>query len=430
MIFGFGKKKQEEDFDEEVELVLFQGTFSGIEVDISEHARMAEVGLLRAKELVSDALEGRAELLRLEPKGDRVVAQMMIDGVGHAGARLSSKEGLAVTQCLKLVSGMEVRERKKPQQGGIKAEYKDRKYLLMIDTKPLEGGVERLNVHLIDVKDARYSPQELGFDGSVIDKIREMAASKNGLILAAGPTGSGVTTLSFALLRGIDAYLYSVHTVIDVRHRELKNIGKFERREGESLDEVLQRLIRVEGDVAYIEPITNAEIAKTALAKQEDLTLVAEIPARDAAAGIEMFCKLTGDPKASATALRGVFSQKLIRRLCEKCKQPYRPNPKFLQKVGLPDTVQTLYRPYKPEEGEAPRHCKRCNGMGYLGRVAMLEIIEMTDRMQQLVAAGKPAAELKAQARKEKMTNIKDDGLRLVAEGVTSLEELQRVFKA
>lgn len=431
MIFGFGgKKQQEEDHDEEIELVQFQGAFSGVDVDLSEHTRVVAVGMPRAKELISEALNRSAELLRLEPKGDRVIAQMMIDGMGHAGARLSSKEGLAVVQSLKLVSGMDVRERKKPQQGGIKAEFNDRKYYLMTDTKPLEGGVERFNIQLVDVKDAKYSPQELGFGDELVNKIRELASGKKGILLAAGPPGSGTTTLSYAILRGIDAYLYSIFTVINPWHRELKNITTFERREGEALEDVLQRINRIEGDVVYIEPISSPQVAKAALQRQEELVLVSEMVTRDAASAIETFSKLSGDPSATANAIRGVFSQKLIRRLCERCKQPYRPNPKFLQKVGLPDTVQTLYRPYKPEEGEQPRYCKRCKGAGYLGRVAMIELIEMTDDMKKLVAAGRPAADLKTQARKEKMPNIKDSGLQLVADGVTSLEELQRIFKA
>lgn len=431
MIFGFGKKNHEDDdLDEEVELVLFQGAFSGAEVDLAENARLVQAGMLRAKELVTDTLERRAEMLRLEPKGERVVAQMYVDGVGHAGSRLSSREGLAVTSCLKLVAGLDPKERKRPQQGGIKAEFDDRKFLLMIETKPLQGGVERLTLHVVDVKDAKYSAQELEFNETVVTRVRELASERGGIILVAGPPGSGTTTSVFAFVRGIDSYLYAVFSLIDPGHRDLKNVTRFDRREGEDLDTALQRLIRMEGDVAYIEPITSQEIAKVALGKQEFLTLIAEMPARDAASAIETFVKLTGDPAASAQALKCVISQKLIRRLCSKCKQPYRPNPKMIQKVGLPDSVQTLYRPYKPEEGEDVRVCKVCGGVGYLGRIAMLEFIDMTDEMRQLVAAGKSANEIKSQARKEKMLNFKDDGLRMVAEGITSLEELQRVFKA
>ncbi len=431
MIFGFGRNDEDEyDDDEEFELVLFQGTVSGVEVDISEHARLAEAGLNRAKELVTDAIERRAELIRIEPKGERTVAQFQVDGIAFAGGRMSKKEGLAVTQVLKLLSGMDIKQRKKPQHGGLKAEFEEQKYVLDIHTKPLGSGAERLTINIVDVKNAKYGPDELDFNPEIREKIRELSASKTGLMIAAGPPGSGTTTTAFALVRGIDSYIFATYCFIDVGHRELKNISTFDRREDESLDDALRRLIRMEGDVAFVDPISNEEILQTILNKQSELSIITEITAKDAAFAVEKLCKLSGDPKKIAEAVRGVFGQKLIRRLCEKCKKPYRPNPKLLKKVGLDESVATLYKNYKFDEEEDARPCKVCGGGGYIGRIAMLELVEMTEGMKAVVAKGASAADIKVQARKEKMLTFKDDGLRLVAEGMTSLEELQRAFRA
>lgn len=429
MIFGFGKKQEEDDYEDEVELVMFQGTFSGVEVDLSEHARLAQVGLLRAKEIVTDALERRAERIRIEPKGERAVIQLFVDGIGFAGGRMSSKEGMAVTQCLKLVSGMDVKNRKEAQSGGIRAEFDDRKYLLMMNTKPLGGGAERLTVDLIDVKNAKYSPMELGYSQSIIDKIRDLTNEK-GIVLAAGPPDSEVTSLAFTIMRGIDAYVRTTFALINVGHRDLGSVSQFERRETDDLETALQRLIRMEGDVAYIEPFDNETTIKQAFEKCDEITLISEIAARDASSAIPALYKVAGDPKIVAKSINGVFGQKLIRKLCDKCKQPYRPNPKLIKKVGLPEEVQTLFRPPQAEDGEDLRVCRKCGGSGYFGRTAMIELIEMTDGMKQVVAAGKDASAIKAQAREENMPNFKDEGLRLVAEGVTSLEELQRAFRA
>lgn len=430
MIFGFGKKNQEEDLDDEVELVLFQGTLSGVEVDIASHARLAEVGLLRAKEIVTDALERRAEMLRIEPKGEKgAMVQLFVDGIGYSGGRLIGKEGLAVTQVLKLVSGLEPKQRTKPQSGGIRAEFDDRKYILAIDTKPTKEG-ERLTLQIVDVKNAKYSPTELGFSAESVEKIRELTGRRRGIVLAAGPPGTGVTSLAFAIVRGIDAYVHATFALFDTGHRELGSVSKFERREGEELGTALQRLIRMEGDIAYVEPFDNEKTVRDSFEKHEEITMVSEMKARDAASAVESLSKILKDPKLVAEAVNGVFGQKLIRVLCEKCKQPYRPNPKLIQKVGLPEEVQTLYRPPQPEPGEEIRPCRRCGGSGYLGRAAMIELIEMTDDMKKVVAAGGDAAAIKAQARKEKMLTFREEGLKLVAEGKTSLEELQRVFRA
>ncbi len=431
MIFGFGRSNEDEyDDEEEMDLVLFQGTFSGVEVDISEHARLAEAGLERAKELVTDAIERRAELIRIEPKGERTVAQFQVDGIAFAGGRMSKKEGLAVTQILKLLSGLDIKQRKKPQNGILKAEFDDVKYYLDIHTKPLGGGAERLTINIIDVKNAKYGPDELDFNPAVREKIRELSHSKTGLLIAAGPPGSGTTTTAFAIARGIDSYIYAIYCFFDVGYRDLKNITPFDRRDDESLEEALQRLIRMEGDVAFVEPISDKEILETILKKQTELAIISEITAKDAAFAIEKMCKLSGNPQQIAEAVRGVFGQKLIRRLCTKCKKPYRPNPKLLKKVGLDESVATLYRNHKFDEEEDLRPCKVCGGGGYYGRIAMLELIEMTESMKAVVAKGGSAADIKAQARKEKMLSFKNDGLRLVAEGITSLEELQRAFRA
>ncbi|MCA8987838.1 MAG: Flp pilus assembly complex ATPase component TadA [Planctomycetaceae bacterium] len=430
MIFGFGKKnKEEEDYDDEQDLVMFQGAFSGAEVDFTEHARLVQVGLLRAKELITEGLERRAERIRIEPKGERAVVQLIVDGVGYAGGRLSSKEGMAVTQVLKLVSGLDVKNRKSVQKGGIRAEWDDRKFLVMLESKPLQGGAERLTIDLIDVKNAKYSPQELEFSPAVMEKIRELT-SKPGIVIAAGPPGSGTTTTSWAILRGIDSYVFASFCFVDPGHRELGNVSKFDRRSDATLDAELVRLTRMEGNVAYIEPLNDAETLNTAMEHTGRLSIVSEMTARDAPSAVESLCKLSGDPAKVASALKGVFGQKLIRKLCEKCKQPYRPNPKLVQKVGLPEKTQVLYKPPSAEDGADIRVCKRCGGSGYLGRVAMLELIEMTDKMKEVVAAGKGSAEIKQVAREENMLNFKDEGLRLVAEGVTSLEELQRAFRA
>ncbi len=181
---------------------------------------------------------------------------------------------------------------------------------------------------------------------------------------------------------------------------------------------------------AHIENVSAHGKKAAILKKQTDLAIISELTAKDAASAVEKLCKLSGKPAEIAEAVRGVFGQKLIRRLCERCKQPYRPNPKLLKKVGLDESVTTLYKHRKFNEEEDARPCKVCGGGGYIGRIAMLELVEMTEGMKALVAKGASAADIKAQARKEKMLSFKDDGLRLVAEGTTSLEELQRAFRS
>ena len=134
MIFGFGKRtdESEDDEEEDIEYVLFQGALNGREANLGANARLAQAGLIPSKEIVTDALLRRADLLRIEPKGDRALTQISIDGIAYPGSRLSKQQGHAVTQMMKLLSGLDVQVRGKPQSGGIRAELQGTKYELRV----------------------------------------------------------------------------------------------------------------------------------------------------------------------------------------------------------------------------------------------------------------------------------------------------------
>lgn len=427
MIFGFGRKRQQEEEEEEIELVLFQGALNGNDANLSANGRLVEAGLVPAKELVTDALQRRAGAIRLEPKGDRAAAMLVIDGIAYPGDRYSRQQALAITQMLKLLAGLDIKERSKPQEGGIKAEFDGQPYELLVATTPLGGGAERLTVRANNLKVKLDTPADLGFSEELKNKVRELGVQK-GIFCTVGPPASGTTTTEFAVIRALDAYIYQIFTLLDPGRRKLDNVTVFEVNPGDDLEKTLQRLFRIDADVILLEPLKDEATAKTIFAAHENAAMHTEFAAKDAAAGVVQLCKWVGNPKLVAAGLTAIMSQKLIRLLCSECRQAYRPNPQFLKKAGLPSSVTVLYRKPKLLEGEEP--CGHCGGSGYYGRIAMFELLEMTEEMRSVVASGADGAAIKAQMRKEKMLTLQKDGLRLVAEGRTSLEELQRVFKA
>jgi type IV pilus assembly protein PilB len=433
VVFGFGKGKRDDDDDEEeqVELVLFQGAVNGKDANLAANARLVQAGLMRAKEMISDALSRRAEMVRLEPKDKVSIATFFVDGIPYPGARMPPQAGLAVTQMVKLLAGLDIQVRDKPQSGGINAEYQETPYTLRVNTFPVQGGGERLVVRAENKNVKMTTAEELGFSPQLKQKIRDLAVRKSGMILAAGPPMSGLTTAAFAMVRGIDSYLYTVYNLADVEGRDLGHVTTFQGNPGDNLLQTIGRAKRAEADVLYVNPIRDAETLKMLVEEADEVCFLSEIRAADAAAGIAQFVQWLGDPKLAAERLHGVLSQKLIRLLCRKCRKAYRPNPKLLQKVGLPPETKVLYRPPPPESEDDPEYepCEKCGGVGYFGRTGMVEFIEMTDGMKEVVAAGGDVNAIKQQARKEKMQSFHSDGLRLVAEGKTSLEELQRVFK-
>lgn len=431
MVFGWGKKtekpQEDDDDDEEMETVLFQGALNGVQPNMKENARLVSAGLVPAKELVSNGLARRAGSIRIDPKGERSQVTFIIDGVAYPGDRISKPEGLAITQVLKLLAGLDIKERKKPQQGGMKAEYEEIPYEIQIISQPVEGG-ERLTVRCTNTKVKLDTPNDLGFTDEMKQKMRAMA-SKPGVFLVVGPPGSGVTTLKFAVMRGVDCFTHQIFTIGETG-KKLDNITPFKPNEGDSLSFTLGRIFRVDGDIVMTPDLRDAETAKELWTDLEHAALISEMPAKDPPSAVVQLIEWLGAEEV-AKGLNGMIMQKLIRTLCSKCRQAYRPNPQFLKKVGLPEDLKVLYRKPKVEEDEPePDSCDKCGDVGYYGQVPMFEVLEVTDEMRALIATKPDAAAIRAQARKEKMLTVQQDALRLVAEGKTSLEEVQRVFKA
>ena len=431
MIFGFGSNDDFDDEEEELELVTFQGALNGKKPDVKANGRLMEIGLVPAKEIVSDAMLRRAETVRVETKGSAAVVRLYIDGVAYPGGRLPKQEAHAVTQMLKLLAGLNVKQRKTPQQGGIKADFQDTPYQVLVETEPTPAGVERLTIRVRNLKQSVETPDELGFSEAMKEKLREMAVNRSGVILACGAPGSGTTSTRFGIARCVDAYMYSVYTIGDLESRELPYMTEFEVREEDDLKTTIQRVIRIDADVIFADALGDAETAKIIFEMQKDITFISEFAARDTAQGLAKLLEWVGDPQTVVDGLHAIVSQKLLRVLCKDCKQAFRPNPKLLKKVGLPPKTKVLYRPGQPDpEDPEDEPCEVCGGLGHYGRAGMFEMLEMTDGIREAVLGGANVAAIKSKMREERMQSFQSEGLRLVAEGRTSLDELQRTFKS
>ncbi|MFK7777623.1 MAG: ATPase, T2SS/T4P/T4SS family [Gimesia sp.] len=433
MIFGFGKSQEdEEEFEEEIEPVSFQGALNGQPANLKENARLVKAGLVPAKDIVTDGLAIRAQLMRFEPKGERYQVIFYVDGVANPGPKLSKQQGMAVVQVIKLLSGMNIQERKRPQSGGVFAELEEVSYQLRVATSPTGAG-ERLSIKAINVKEPLDRSDDIGITEENKLKIRELCSGRNGLVLVGGSPNSGTTTTTFGAVRSIDAYQYTIFSLADPEHRDFSHISTSEKREDDTLNDELKRIIRMEADLIYINPITDEEYVQSILKVINEITMIAEISAKDSVSGMIKFCKLAGGLETGVNALRCVIGQKLIRTLCDQCREAFRPNPKLIEKMGLPKSTKMLYRPPREtvdEEGNELESCEKCEGLGYYGRTLMMEIIEMTDEMKQLIIGGAVPGKIRAFAKKQGMPTFQKDGIRLVAEGKVSLDELQRVFKS
>ena len=423
-------EEEEDDFEE----VLFQGAMFGREPDLKKNPRLVNAARPPVKRMISDGLARRAHMIVLEPAQGRIAIRFVVDGVPYPAGAVPGQRGVAMIQMIKLLAGLNPQERSEPQTGGINAEFDDKKYELMIDTTVLKPGVERLRIRVEDPKVSYLKPSDVGMPENLIKDLREHTNEASGIILACGPPETGVTSLSICALHCVDPYLYSVYNMADVGNRELTNVTDFEPEEGHDLELSLDRLIRREADIIYSGEFQDPSTVQTIFDFADRLCFVGEIRAANPAQAIKQLIEWVGADKV-AQHVRGILTQKLIRTLCDDCKQAFRPNPQLKRQLQLDEAVKVLYRapaPPDPEDVEAPtieELCEDCDGLPYHGRAACFEFLNMTDGMKEVVSSGADPEAIRKQMHDEKMTTIQRDAVRLVVEGKTSLEEVQRSFR-
>lgn len=272
---------------------------------------------------------------------------------------------------------------------------------------------------------------ELGFGEELRAEIQDLISRGPGVLLACGPAASGATTTACAIVRSIDTYQYSIFSLGAAGAFELPHVEPYQADPADTVARSLHRCAHLfEPDIIFLDPLRDAADAKAVFLCEDEVTIISEFAAFDAAAGIVQLMQWTGRPELVANRLLGICSQRLIRRLCPDCREPFRPNPAILSKVGLPESVNRLYRTPRPTAtGSSAEKCPTCGGAGYAGQTGLFELIRMSEPMKQVVAGTPTLAAIRAQARKEKMPRFQPAALDLVVEGQTSVDELRRVFK-
>lgn len=417
----------------DVEQVLFQGPLFGREANLKANAKLVQAALVPVKQMISDALARRSHTIIMEPREGRLAVRYVIDGIPYPAAAVPGQKGIAMVQMTKLLAGLDPNDRKSIQTGGIKAEFEKIPYHLMIESVPAGGGAEKLRIKVENKKVVRQKPSEVGFPDHLKTKIRNYTSERSGVILVCGPPDSGVTTLSVIALHCVDPYLYQVYNLADLQGRELINVTDFKPEPGHDMELSFDRILRREADVLFLNPLKSPQDAQSIFQYADRLSFIMEIPANTPFEALQKVIEWVGIDE-TLKGLRAIVTQKLIRKLCDDCKQAFRPNPMLLKKLGLPPETTVLYRAPAPPPPDDPKAmtieelCKDCAGVPYHGRVAAFEMFEMTDQMKEVLASGVSLEAVRKQMAAEGQTTLQKDAIRLVAEGKTSLEEIQRVF--
>ena len=379
--------------------------------------------VLALKELVYDAVKSRATDVHLEPKGAQVAVRFRIDGVLHPTEAFEKDLGVHVLQAVKVMSGMDIAERRKPQDGNFSFVAEEKAIDVRAATAGQLGG-EKMALRLLDKDEALLKLEGLGMSRKMEERVGQIAQQPHGLLIVSGPTGSGKTTTLYACLREIDAYQRNIVTLENPVEYHLDNISQraIDVKSGLTFAESLRSTLRQDPDVIMVGEVRDHETAEIAMqAATTGHMVFTSLHATDTVSSLFRLINLGLESYMIATSVTAVLSQRLVRVLCEECKEPYKPKPEWLRKANLPpDKIDVFYKAVG---------CEACRGTGYRGRTGIFELMAVSDRIREILRERPSINAIKAEARKAGMLYLQEEGLKKVITGVTSITELLRVTK-
>jgi len=390
-------------------------------------------GYLLVKELVAEMADRRADRAMLDYTQQTVMSRHLIDGVWHNGRSSDRESGDVMLAVMKVLANLDMTDRRKKQSGKFGAKYNDHSYVLPIVSQGVKTG-ERVIVDLMGGQRASFKTYEsLSMRKKLAEQWAEQMARDKGLLVIAGLPEGGITTTMDVSLMETDRLLRDFVSIEEEKHREreLENIDvtTYSAEKGESPTTILPALIRKYPNVYVCRDFVEAQAAKLLLDEiSEDRLVITTVQAKDATEAMLRMLQKQVPQREFAKTLVAVLCVRLIRRLCDQCKVAYEPTPDLAKKLGLPEgKVEALYRTPKPEEIEKP--CKTCGGIGYMGRTGLFELLVIDDQIRQILLKEPKLELLRKAAKAAGMRSFQEEGVVLIARGVTSLAELQRVLK-
>ncbi|OHX12863.1 type II secretion system ATPase GspE [Chromobacterium sphagni] len=366
--------------------------------------------------LLTQALRDGASDIHIEAFEDRSVVRFRLDGTLRDVVSPHRALHAAMVSRIKIMSGMDIAEKRIPQDGRISLRLGGRPVDVRVSTLPTSHG-ERVVLRLLDKENARLDLATLGMAADTLASVDKLINQPHGILLVTGPTGSGKTTTLYAALSRLDASHTNIMTVEDPVEYHLDGVGQTQvnPKIDMSFAKALRAILRQDPDVVMIGEIRDLETAQIAV--QASLTghlVLATLHTNDAASAVTRLTDMGVEPFLLASSLLGVMAQRLVRRVCPQCKAPH--------PVPLEDEPDIVH--YRPVG------CPACSQSGYKGRYGVYELMLVDDTMQRLIHDRASEQRLRDHAARHGMRSLRDDGLRWVKAGETSLEEILRVTRS
>ncbi|HEY0417286.1 MAG TPA: GspE/PulE family protein [Gaiellaceae bacterium] len=397
--------------------------------DLEADDGISDAPLVRlVNSIIFQAAEDGASDIHVEPQENEVVVRYRIDGVLHIAHRVPKRLAAGVTTRLKVLAKLDIAERRKPQDGRItlSAAAAGRMLDIRVATLPTVEG-EAVTMRLIDKSREVPTLAEIGLAESMQVQMNGILARPTGAVLVTGPTGSGKSTTLYASLASINRPEVNIITVEDPVEYRLASIKQIQinPRAGLTFSTALRSILRSDPDIVMVGEIRDGETAKISI--EAALTghfVLSTMHTNDAPSALTRLNEMGVEPFITGAAVSAVLAQRLARKLCEHCAEPYTPTPEELRALHISDQrVEEL-------EGKVfhRKHgCPRCGNTGYRGRIGVFQLLEMSPRLEQLASEKASRDVIAAAARDEGMGTMWEDGIAKVEAGTTTAEELARV---
>ena len=373
--------------------------------------------------LVEQAVRQRASDIHVEAEPDRVRVRCRVDGVLYTTASYDLRLLPAIVARIKIISGLDISEKRKPQDGRFSINVDRREYDVRVSTLPTVYG-EKCVMRLAQKKALSRSKEALGFSREEMEKFNQILQKPNGIVLVTGPTGSGKSTTLYTALSELNSDMVNIVTVEDPVEANIEGINQVQVNPKANLTfaNALRSILRQDPDIIMIGEIRDSETASIAV--QASITghlVVSTLHTNDTASSVTRLLDMGVESYLIADATAGIIAQRLVRRLCPKCKRT---------RPMLEHEMEYLEIPPAGRQQAVicePVGCQRCNGTGYFDRIGVYEIMEITPALRTMISRRCSTDELREAALREGMHTLRQSVRRLVLDGTTSLSEMQRI---